>query len=81
MTSRSWGRGGQGFCDDSTKVLVIKSVTCCPNLRDIIYGRPLGVMEEIIKTFQFSEINNNRTNVRASSIRITYLLPYKPNEE
>ena len=35
----------QGFCDDSTKALVIecvpmgKGVQNCPKLRDIIYGR------------------------------------------
>ena len=46
MTSRS--QGGQGFCDNRTKALVIKRVTMrgggvkkCPNLCDVIYGRPL----------------------------------------
>ena len=36
------------FCDDNTKALAIKSVTMggggskkCPNMRDVIYGRPL----------------------------------------
>ena len=33
MTSRSKGRGGQGFCDDSTNALVKKT--------RVIYGRPL----------------------------------------
>ena len=40
------GRGGKGCCDDSTKAFVIKCVTIGgrpggPNLRDVIYGRPL----------------------------------------
>jgi hypothetical protein len=42
------GRGYQGFCDDSTKALVMKSVTMGEGgvkndliLRDVIYGRPL----------------------------------------
>ncbi len=42
------GRGYQGFCDNSTKVLLIKSVTMggggvenYEKLRDVIYGRPL----------------------------------------
>ena len=40
--------GGKAFCDDSTKVLVIKcwrwgiGVEKCSNLRDVIYGRPLS---------------------------------------
>jgi hypothetical protein len=41
------GRGYQGFCDDSTIALVIKSVTMGGGgvknyqiLRDVIYGRP-----------------------------------------
>ena len=41
------GRGGQGFCDDSTKTLVIKSVTLGggrfknkpKKISDIIYGQ------------------------------------------
>jgi hypothetical protein len=39
---------GQGFCDNSTKASLIKSVTKggggvkkCPKLRNVIYGRPL----------------------------------------
>ena len=39
------GRGYQGFCDNSTKVLLLKSVTMAgggvkiyPKLRDVIYG-------------------------------------------
>ena len=38
--------GSQGFCDDSTKVLILKGVTIgvgdqnVPNFRDVIYGRP-----------------------------------------
>ena len=42
------GRGYQGFCDDSTKALVLKSVTMggggvknYQKLRDVIYGRTL----------------------------------------
>jgi hypothetical protein len=42
------GRGYQGFCDDSTKALVLKSVTIggggvknYQKIRDVIYGRPL----------------------------------------
>ncbi len=42
------GRGYQGFCDNSTKALVIKSVTMGGGgvknyqiLRDVIYGRHL----------------------------------------
>ena len=43
------GRGGQGFCDDSTKALVNEHVTMgrggvenSPNLCDVIFGRPLS---------------------------------------
>ena len=50
MMSRSQRGGGQGFCDDITKAIVIKRVTVgeggskkCPKLRDVIYGRPLMV--------------------------------------
>ena len=41
------GRGGQGFCDNSTKALVIKRMATgervkkCPKLRDVIYEKPL----------------------------------------
>jgi hypothetical protein len=42
------GRGYQGFCDNSTKALLIKSMTMgrggvknYQKLRDVIYGRPL----------------------------------------
>ncbi len=42
------GRGYKGFCDNSTKALVLKSVTMggasvinYQKLRDVIYGRPL----------------------------------------
>jgi hypothetical protein len=42
------GRGYQGFCDNSTNALLIKSVTMggggvnnYQKLRDVIYGRPL----------------------------------------
>ncbi len=49
MTSRVAleGRGYQGFCDNSTKALLIKSVTmgACQELwktRDVIYGRHLN---------------------------------------
>ncbi len=42
------GRGFQGFCDNSTKVLLIESMTMgrggvknYQKLRDVIYGRPL----------------------------------------
>ena len=52
MTSRSRG-GGQGFCDD--KSLNNKSgdkrgvwVKNCPNLRDVIYKRPLKISTESI---------------------------------
>ena len=45
MTSRS--KGGQEFCDVSTKALVIQRVTIAgrgvnnyPKLRDVIYGQP-----------------------------------------
>ncbi len=46
---------GQGFCDSSTKALVIKSVTMgegvknCPKLRDVIYGRPFCHNKNILK--------------------------------
>ncbi len=42
------GRGGQGFCDNSTKVLVIKSVMMrgggktCPKLSASFMNDPLG---------------------------------------
>ena len=43
------GRGYQGFCDDSTKALVLKSVTMggggvknYQKLCDVIYGQPLN---------------------------------------
>ena len=44
------GRGYQGFCDDSSKALLVKWLTMggggggvrnCPKFRDVIYGRPL----------------------------------------
>jgi hypothetical protein len=48
MTSRL-SRGYQGFCDNSTKALVLKSATMWgggvkiyQKLRDVIYGRPLA---------------------------------------
>ena len=47
------GEEGQGFCDDTTKALVIKSVMRggdgqggvknYPKWRDVIYGRPRSV--------------------------------------
>jgi len=43
------GRWSQGFCDNRTKALVIKFVVCVknnPNLRDVIYGRPLREKEK-----------------------------------
>ena len=33
------GGGGQRFCDDSTKALVIKIIKNYPKLHDIIFGR------------------------------------------
>ncbi len=46
MMSR--GRGGQGFCDYSSKALIVKRVTMgeegvkkCSKLRDVIFGLPL----------------------------------------
>ena len=51
------GGGGQGFCDNSSKSLVIKRVTIggggvrnCPKLRDVIYGRPLRVPKRDFST-------------------------------
>ena len=45
MTSQSYRGGGQGFCDDSSKALVMKWVTMgvkkCSELRDVIYGQLL----------------------------------------
>jgi hypothetical protein len=46
------GGRGQGCCDNSTKASVMKSVTIvgggvkkCPNLSDVIDGRPLSELE------------------------------------
>ncbi len=55
------GRECQGFCDNSTKPLVMKSVTMGgggvkndPNLRDVIYGRPLiQIMQYIHELYLF----------------------------
>ncbi len=60
------GERGQGFCDNSTKVSVIKKrddggreVQECPKLRDVIYERPLKesykrneMLEKITKAFR-----------------------------
>ena len=47
------GRGYQGFCDGSTRALLVKCVTIggggvknCAKLLDIIYGRPLTVIPD-----------------------------------
>ena len=55
-------RGNQGFCDNSTKALVLKSVTIGlgyvknhQKMRDVIYGRPLSSNERIsVFTWMFS---------------------------
>ena len=48
------GRGYQGFCDDSAKALVLKSVTMggggvknYRKMRDVLYGRPLSEDKDI----------------------------------
>ena len=56
MTSRLYGEGGQGFNDNGTEALVLKSVTIggeggfikkCPQFCNVIYGRPLISIEWI----------------------------------
>ncbi len=71
------GRGYQGFCDNSAKALVIKSVTMGGGsvkndqiLRDVIYGRPLTSVFRgpfvICQIFQFAieigGIKNSQTS-------------------
>ncbi len=57
MTSRSYGGGGQGFCDNSTKLSIIKCVTigeggqknvqsCVTSFMDVLLGQ-----NEFKKTF------------------------------
>ena len=49
MTSRSWGRGCHGFCDDSTKALVAMGeggVKNCPKMSDVIYGRTTSLSKD-----------------------------------
>jgi hypothetical protein len=54
----SGGRGYQRFCDDSTEALVLKRVTIGGGgvkkyqiLRDVIYGRPLILYEQLFLNF------------------------------
>ena len=48
MTSRHWGERVNYYFDDRYKTVVLKCVTLgrgvlnCPNLRDVIYERPLS---------------------------------------
>ena len=54
MTSRYWGDRVNYFFGDRYKALVLKCVTLgrgainCPNLRDVIYERPLS--SHVVKT-------------------------------
>ena len=60
MTSRYMG---QGFCDDSTKAVVMKRVTMrkgviknCPKFCDVVYGRPLFVKVLVVPSLIFAPI-------------------------
>jgi hypothetical protein len=77
MTSRPLGgKGYQGFCDDSTKALVIKSVTMVgrgvknnQKLRDVIYGRPFNHTQlYMVRFFHSIQINSS-----IDIINITYI--------
>jgi hypothetical protein len=71
------GRGYQGFCDNSTKASVIKSVTIgeagvinVPKLRGVIYGRPLNVS---VHQCWLTRVNFNTFNLHSKNFYVTLL--------
>ena len=74
---------GQGFCDDSTKDLVVKSVKIegagvwiCPKFLDVIYGRPLSCKKGHILiqlTFLPWNINHFRLQCSKSKTHSSFL--------
>ena len=84
-----WGGECQRFCDNSTKIMgeAWGGVKRNPNLRDVIYGRPLKALKQVLKkcfiikrwkteNFYKTELNDKWSILKPNRANEAILSPY-----